>query len=47
MLVELIRTELATAQPERMIADGKQIEVARVRITEAGRQALARVRSRR
>jgi hypothetical protein len=29
MLVELIRTELATAQPERMIADGKQIEVAR------------------
>ena len=42
MLVELIRTELATAQPERMIADGKQIEVARVRITEEGRQALAR-----
>ena len=47
MLIELIRTELATAQPERMIADGKQIEITRMRITEAGRQALAQVRSRR
>jgi hypothetical protein len=45
LLIELIRTELATAQPERMIADGKQIEITRVRITEAGRQALAQVRS--
>jgi len=39
-LVELIRGGLASAEAERMIADGKQIEVARVRITEAGRRAL-------
>ena len=41
MLVELIRTGLASAQAEHMMAGGKQIEVARVRITEAGRKALA------
>jgi len=41
MLVELIRTGLASVEVERMMADGKQIEVARVRITEAGRQAFA------
>jgi hypothetical protein len=35
MLVELIRTGLASAQAERMMAGSKQIEVARVRITEA------------
>jgi hypothetical protein len=40
MLVELIRTGLAFAQAERMMAGGKQIEVARVRITEAGRRVL-------
>jgi hypothetical protein len=40
MLVELIRTGLASAEDERMVAGGKQIEVARVRITEAGRRAL-------
>jgi hypothetical protein len=40
MLVELIRAGLASAQTERMMAGGKQIEVARVRITEAGRRAL-------
>jgi len=31
---------LAVAQPERMVAGGRRIEVARVRITEAGRRAL-------
>src|SRR5262245_19588558 len=40
MLVELIRTGLASAQAERTMAGGKQIEVARVRITEAGRRPL-------
>jgi len=39
MLVELIRTGLAS-DAERMVAGGKQIEVAQVRITEAGRRAL-------
>jgi hypothetical protein len=41
MLVELIRTGLASAEAERVVAGGKQIEVARVRITEAGRRARA------
>jgi hypothetical protein len=41
MLVELIRTGLASVEAERMVAGGKQIEVARVRITEAGRRVLA------
>jgi hypothetical protein len=31
---------LATAQAERVVAGGKMIEVARVRITEEGRWAL-------
>jgi hypothetical protein len=39
-LVELVRAGLATAQAERMVAGGKAIEVARVRITDAGRRAL-------
>jgi hypothetical protein len=41
MLVELIRTGLASAKAERMVAGGKQIEAARVWITEAGRRALS------
>jgi len=28
------------SRPERMVADGKMMEVARVKITEAGRRAL-------
>jgi hypothetical protein len=39
--VELVRAGLATTTAERMVAGGKTIEVARVRITEAGRRALA------
>jgi hypothetical protein len=39
-IVELVRAGLATTTAERMVAGGKSIEVARVRITEAGRQAL-------
>ena len=41
-VVELVRAGLAMATVERMVAGGKSIEVARVRITEAGRQALAK-----
>jgi hypothetical protein len=41
LMVELVNAGLATAQTERMVAAGKRIEVARVRITEAGRRALA------
>jgi hypothetical protein len=35
-----VRAELATAAPERVVSGGKSIEVARVRITDAGRRAL-------
>jgi hypothetical protein len=41
-IVELVRAGLATAKAERMVAGGMTIEVPRVRITEAGRRALAR-----
>ena len=41
MLVELIRAGLATASTERVGGGGRAMEIARVRITEAGRRALA------
>jgi hypothetical protein len=37
MMVGLVNAGLATATGERVVAGGKRIEVARVRITEAGR----------
>jgi hypothetical protein len=40
-MVELVRAGLATAKAERVVAGGRTIDVARVRITEAGRQAIA------
>jgi hypothetical protein len=40
MLVELVRAGLATAKAERMVTSSRTFEVARVRITEAGRLAL-------
>jgi len=39
-MVELVHAGLATATAERMVAGNRTIEVARVRITEAGRKAL-------
>jgi hypothetical protein len=39
-MVELVRAGLASATAERVVAGGRTIEVARVRITEAGRRAL-------
>ena len=41
LMVELVRAGLATAKAERMTAGGRTIKVATVRITEAGRRALA------
>jgi hypothetical protein len=41
-LVELVRAGLATATGERVVAGKREIEVARGRITDAGRQALMR-----
>jgi hypothetical protein len=43
-MVGLVRAGLATATAERMVARSKAIEVATVRITEAGRRALGAVR---
>src|SRR6516162_6760665 len=43
MMVELVKAGLATTKRERMVADGRQAGVVRVRITDAGRQALARM----
>jgi hypothetical protein len=45
-MVELVRAKLATATAERVVADGKAIEVATVRITDARRQALVERRGR-
>jgi len=41
LLVELVRAGLASAHAERMVADGRMMEVARMNISEAGWQALA------
>jgi hypothetical protein len=41
LLVELVRAGLASAHVERMVADGKIREFARVKLSEAGWQALA------
>jgi hypothetical protein len=45
LLVELVRAGLATASTERMLASGRPMEITRLRITGAGRRALAQVRS--
>jgi hypothetical protein len=43
MLLDLLKAGLATTKRERMVARCRQTDVARVRITEAGRRALAKV----
>ena len=43
MMVELVKAGLATTKRERMVADGRQTGLVRVRITDAGRQALAKM----
>ena len=40
MLVHLVQAELATATAERMRTGNRTIEVIRMKITDAGRQAL-------
>ena len=40
LLVELVRAGLASAHAERIVADGKMMETARVKISEAGWQTL-------
>jgi|SoiMetStandDraft_2_1073263.scaffolds.fasta_scaffold1332125_1 hypothetical protein len=41
LLLDLLRLGLAYAQAERTVTDGTTKEVARLQITEAGRDALA------
>jgi hypothetical protein len=41
-MADLVRDGLATAQTARIVAGTREIEVARVRITDAGRLALRR-----
>jgi hypothetical protein len=41
LLVELVRDGLATAHAERVRAGKRAIKVTRMRITDAGRRALA------
>ena len=43
MLLDLLKAGLATTKRERMVAGGRQTDIVRVRITEAGRQALAKM----
>src|SRR5215471_7131928 len=43
-LVDLIGAGLATAQTERAVAGGRSMRVSRMRITDAGRRALAELR---
>jgi hypothetical protein len=40
-MVKLVRAGLATATPQRVTAGRDKLEVATLRITEAGRRALA------
>jgi hypothetical protein len=40
-LVELVRAGLATATPQRVMAGGETLELATLRITDKGQQALA------
>jgi hypothetical protein len=42
MMVQLIRAKFAGAQPERVAAGSRKIEIARVRIADAGRRVLAK-----
>jgi len=40
LLVDLCVAGLVTATPERIVAGGRKVEVVRLKITDAGRQAL-------
>ena len=41
ILVDLVQAGLATAENDRVVAGGRPINVARMRITDAGRHALS------
>jgi len=39
-LADMVRAGLATAKAERVVVGGRSMEAVRVRVTDAGRQAL-------
>jgi hypothetical protein len=41
ILISIVSAGFATAKPERVFASGRPVEITRVRITDAGRRALA------
>jgi hypothetical protein len=43
-LVELITSGLVVAKPERVVGDGREINITRLHLTEAGRQTLSQQR---
>jgi hypothetical protein len=43
-IVELVQAKLATATAERVVAGSRKMEVARVKITDAGRRVLEKAR---
>jgi hypothetical protein len=46
LMVELVHAGLATAHVESVVAGRRTMQVTRLRITEAGRKALAQARAR-
>ena len=40
-MVELVRSGLASATPERVVVGNRAMQITRLRITDAGRKALA------
>jgi hypothetical protein len=40
LIADLVDAELATAKAERMLEDGRPVDVNRIRITDAGRAAV-------
>jgi hypothetical protein len=44
LMLELVRAGLASATRERVVGDGETVEIARVRMPEAGRRALTAAR---
>ena len=44
-MVELVHAGLAAAQTERVVAGARKFDVARLRITEAGRRVVATAKS--
>ena len=42
LIAELVRAGVATAEARRVLAGGRTVDVTRIKLTDAGRQALGR-----